>query len=993
MEFAVLGPLEVRDSGQVVPLRRGLPRALVTMLVLQRRSPLPVDVIAERLWAEDQPANPRNTVQQLVGYLRRALGAPGGELLVTQESRYALMADDDDVDAHRFERLVDAAAERASDDTAAGAHDALVAVEAALALWRDEPLVDIAQYEWAEPEIARYQELALRARETSVAALLTLGRNDQAITAARALAESHPLREQVHADLGLALYRAGRQGEALRALSSARRLLATELGLDPGPGLQLVERRILTQDESLQWLPPPDLDQIQQDRALRDRPPAHLQRVEPLRLPARDTSLIGRSADLDELERLLGRTRVLTLTGPGGAGKTRIAGELARRQNGRPVWFVDLSVLADEELVATTTARAVGAVHGPEQSPVDAIVHTLRELPGLLVLDNCEHVIDAAGALAAALQQGCPDLVQVTTSRRPLRVSGEVTWPVPPLPTPDADDVATADVSEVPAVRLFVERARAVRPDFSLTGDNAADVAAIVRGLDGLPLAIELAAAHADVLSVASIRQRLLDRFDLLESEARDAPARQRTLRAVIDSSVSLLDDDERHFFVRLGAFAGSFDLAAAAAVTGSPEAFRMTASLVRQSLVVTTGVGRYRLLESVRAYAAQALASELDVVDVRSRHCEHLIDLMTQADAGIRADGQDEWLARIHDTLPDLRSALSWSLGGSAPQRGALLAAKANWFWTLEGMLTEAGRWLDIAEAAPVDDDSVRAAVLLAVGRIAAPQGDLDRALTTCGESAEISRRLGDDQACADALVTLGIAQWATGDLSAAAATHDEAARLAGRAGDAFLRDLTLALRARTAVDAGDPDAELLIDEAVVRARRSREKHRIGLALAQQARHALLSGNGQTAYNAAQESLVNWQHVGYQEGAVNALNLLARASTVLDRPGEAEEFAVQALRVAAAIGHRGAMCQSSESLAGALHARGDDERAALLLAVSSAERRRRGIPTPGAEAAQLDALVTAVREQAGGAAERAERQADYLTVDDLLEQIESDRS
>jgi predicted ATPase len=725
----------------------------------------------------------------------------------------------------------------------------------------------------------------------------------------------------------------------------------------------------------------------------RDHAPPHLERVEPLRLPAPDTALIGRSADIDELERLLGRTRVLTLTGPGGAGKTRIAGELARRQTGRPVWFVDLSVLADEELVATTAARTVGAVHGPEQSPVDAIVHRLQELPGLLVLDNCEHVIDAAGRLAAALQRGCPELIQVTTSRRPLRLSGEVTWPVPPLPTPDRDAVLTADVSDVPAVQLFVERARAVRPDFSLTDDNAADVAAIVRGLDGLPLAIELAAAHADVLTAASIRSRLLDRFDLLESGTRDTPARQRTLRAVIDSSVSLLDDAERHFFVRLGAFAGSFDLAAAAAVTGSADAFRMTASLVRQSLVVTTGTGRYRLLESVRAYAAQALASEPDVVDVRSRHCEHLIDLMTQADAGIRADGQDAWLARIHDTLPDVRSALSWSLGGAAPQRGALLAAKANWFWTLEGMLAEAGRWLDLAEAAPIEDDTVRAAVLLAVGRIAAPRGDLDRALTACAESAEISRRLGDDRACADALVTLGIAQWATGDLAGAASSHDEAVRLAAAAGDSFVRDTALVLRSRTAVDAGEPDAELLIDAAIVRARRSREKHRIGLALAQQARHALLAGNGQTAYNAAQESLANWQRVGYREGEVNALNLLARASTVLDRPAEAEEFAVQALRGAAAIGHRGAMCQGSESLAGALHASGDDERAALLLAVSSAERRRRGIPAPSAEAAQLDALVAAVRERAGRAAERAERQAAYLTVDDLIEQLRSDRS
>jgi predicted ATPase len=394
-------------------------------------------------------------------------------------------------------------------------------------------------------------------------------------------------------------------------------------------------------------------------------------------LPTPATSLIGRDDDIDRLLPMLDRARVLTLTGPGGTGKTRLATELAARQRSRPVWFVDLSVLADEQLVGATAARTVGIVHGPDQDPADAIVSGLRDRPGLLILDNCEHVIDAAGRLASALLHGCPELVQVTTSRRPLRVSGEVTWPVPPLKIPDSCDVDSAEASDLPAVQLFVERATAVRPDFELTDDNAADVAAVVCSLDGLPLAIELAAAHADVLSVSSIRRRLLDRFELLETDLADAPARQRTLRAVIDSSASLLTDVERQFFVRLGVFAGSFDMAAATAVTASSDAFRTIASLVRQSLIVPTGDSRYRLLESVREYGAQALANEPDVADVRLRHCDHLIDLMTRAHQGLRTDRQDEWLSQLNDSLPDFRAALSWSLGGAAPARGALLAAR----------------------------------------------------------------------------------------------------------------------------------------------------------------------------------------------------------------------------------------------------------------------------------------------------------------------------
>jgi tetratricopeptide (TPR) repeat protein len=312
------------------------------------------------------------------------------------------------------------------------------------------------------------------------------------------------------------------------------------------------------------------------------------------------------------------------------------------------------------------------------------------------------------------------------------------------------------------------------------------------------------------------------------------------------------------------------------------------------------------------------------------------------------------------------------------------------NWFWTLEGMLAEADRWLGLAETVPQDDHAVRAELLLAIGRIAAPRGDLARALAACAESAELSRRLGDDQACADALVTLGLAQWARGDLADAASTHDEAIRLAEAAGDTFVRDTALALRARTAVDADEPDAALLIDEAIVRARRSREKHRIGLSLSQRARYALLSGDGQAAYIAAQESLSNWQRVGYREGEANALNLLAGAAAVLGRPDEAEEFALQALHIAAAIGHRGSLCQGLESLAQAVHLRGHHERASLLLAVAAAERRRSAIPGAVAEAARLRALTAAVRERAGSAAEVADRRAAYLSVDDLLDLLEA---
>lgn len=378
MEFAILGRCEVRDSGRLIEIRRGLPRALLTLLLVNRGTFLSVDAIADRLWGDDQPVNPRNAVQQLVGYLRRALGPAGASLLLTQESRYALMAADEDVDVHLFQRRVDLAAEQASDGTAKGARAALTEADAALAMWRGDPLADISAYEWAEPEVARLSESALRAREARVTALLTLGRHADAISAARAIVDEHPLREQGHADLVLALYRAGRQRDALEALSRVRHALSAELGLDPGPRLQALERAVLAQDPELQWVAPADMESTGADRSA--APPDRLE--QPL-LPSPATSLIGRDDDIERLLPMLERARVLTLTGPGGTGKTRLAAELAGRQRTRPVWFVDLSVLADEELVVATAARTIGAAHGPDQDPADAIISSLRGRRGL----------------------------------------------------------------------------------------------------------------------------------------------------------------------------------------------------------------------------------------------------------------------------------------------------------------------------------------------------------------------------------------------------------------------------------------------------------------------------------------------------------------------------------------------------------------------------------------------------------------------------------
>ncbi|MGY1604204.1 BTAD domain-containing putative transcriptional regulator [Geodermatophilus sp. SYSU D00815] len=974
MDFSVLGPLQVRVRGELAPVRRGLPRVLLTYLLLHPGEPVAAPLLADRVWDGLPPADAGNAVHRVVSYLRRTLGAGEPLPLRTAPGGYVLDVPADGVDSVRFTRLVRGAA----GDPA----QVLAALDGALELWRGEPLADAAHLPWAAPPVAELEELHVQAHERRLACLLDLGRHLDVVPQAQALVATHPLREGLRASLMTALYRSGRQGDALAEAAALRRTLAEELGLDPGPAVLDLERRILAQDPAL------------------DRPPAgpvHAVRAAAVAprtaLPRAVTSLVGRDAEVAAVGTAFEAAGLLTLTGPGGAGKTRLAlAVLAGAPERGPVWFADLSGAHDDAAVAGVVAAATGTPTSPGTDVVEAVVAHLRDSAGVLVLDTCEHVVQGAAALATAVLHGCPGVRQLATSRRPLGVTGEVVRPVPPLGLP-APDAPLEEVRAAAAVELFAQRAAAVAPDFRVDGTNAADVAAVCRLLDGLPLAIELAAAHTDVLSPGKIRARLDDRFALLVSGTRDVVARQRTLRAAISSSVDLLTADERALFRDLAVFAGSFDLDAAVAVAPplpEEDRLRLLASLVRQSLVARAGPDRYRLLDSVRAYAGELLAGSAGAAEVRRRHAEHHVALAEAGDRQVRTLAQQSWLPLLRESGPDLRAALRWSLDGGAPELGARLAGALAWFWTLEGQLAEARAWLERAERARVEDPRVRSRVLLGVGLVAAPLGDLVEARDACAEAAELSRSAGDDRGTGDALITLGVALWALGDLDAAAAAHDEAVeRLAGEA-EPWRRDVAVVLRARTAVDRGDPDATDRVAAAVAAARRSGDAHLLGLALSQRARDALRTGRRRVAAEAAEGARDACRRIGYREGEAGALTLLARARLAEGSVGTAAALAEQAIGVAAAIGHRGALCSAAEALAAVRAAAGDDRGALVLLEVAAAERRRRGIPDAPVERALTARLREGLRTRLGpaGEASAADERAGGLDLDDVAAMI-----
>ncbi|MEU3455540.1 BTAD domain-containing putative transcriptional regulator [Micromonospora sp. NPDC006766] len=705
VSFGVLGTVELQVAGRpATPLAPAV-RALLARLVLAPGRVVSADALTDALWGDQPPADATNALQLRVSKLRRALVAAGagGELLVTRAPGYQLAIAADAVDAYRFERLLDRARAATTGD---GPAAALACYDEALHLWRGPALADVGEAEWALAEATRLEELRLGAMEDRLELLLESGRQAEAVADLEHLVVAHPLRERLHRLLMLALYRAGRQADAITAYHALRHRLADELGIDPAPELQALAEAILRQQ-----VPAPA--------------PTAAPRV-PQRdnLPRRLSSVIGRQDDVQRVLDRLREARVVTLTGPGGVGKTTLALEAVRHADDTladRVHLVRLAALPSGADLPEAVADQLGVTTGgPGPAATAALVAWLGADRTLLVVDNCEHVIDEAAELVERLVAACPALTVLTTSREALAVPGETQLAVAPLGVPEGPaDIAR--LGDSPAVALFVDRARAVRPGFTLDAATAPVVADICRQLDGMPLAIELAAARVKALPPAEIAARLHDRFALLTAGARTSEARHRTLRATLDWSHDLLSEAERRLLRRLAVFRGGWDLTAAEQVCAfdglaGDEVLDQLFRLVDRSLVVPDpATGRFRLLVTIREYAAARLAEAGETETARDRHLTHFTELAERYGPHVRSDA-DAW-ARMTEEHDNLRAAVDRCLDrGDAVDAGLRLADALFLFWNY-GPRHEGMRALTALLAAGEAAPAARAAALQRIG------------------------------------------------------------------------------------------------------------------------------------------------------------------------------------------------------------------------------------------------------------------------------------
>jgi predicted ATPase/DNA-binding SARP family transcriptional activator len=890
VEFRVLGPLEAVVGGE--PLRLGTPRqrTLLGLLLLRAGEVVSCDRLVEELWDGDPPGTARHTLQGYVHRLRRALG-PEAWRLVTRPPGYQLKVSADELDAQRFQDLAtEGRRALVRGDPRAAAE--LLAV--ALGPWRGPLLADLGEVTALEPERARLEAMRLTALEDRVEADLALGGHDTLVAELEGLVAAQPFRERLWGQLMLALYRSGRQADALQAFHRARRILDQELGIEPSRWLCRRQEQILLQDTALEApapMPPPR--------------PRH-------NLPAQRSGFVGRRRELAELQGLLQARRLVCVTGPPGSGKTRLAVEVAAgmlEAFPHGAFFVSLAEVADLALVRSAVAAALQIPEVPERPAVQALSDHLRSRRLLLVLDNFEHLLPAAVTVAQLLD-AAPGLTVLATSRAPLRLSGEQDYPLAPLPLPRPDELAADPVGN-DAVALFADRAAAVDPRFVLGVGNAPVVAEVVAGLDGLPLAIELAAARLRLFPLEELRRRLSPALPLLTEGPVDRAARQRTLRDAIAWSDRLLGPADRALLRRLGVFQGGFTLEAAEAVAAGPPVTDVAAgiaTLVEASLLgrpMEPGEARFSMLATIREYALEQLRAADEDDELGGGHARFYAGLLERAEPELTGADQASWLERLQVDHANLQAALRWAGQTGDTDLTLMMAARMWRFWQLRGHFADGRRWLENVLATEGPASVPRAKALVGLAGLCYWQGDWDAAEAAYRQAHELAKGLDDWWLELEALFGLAFTLAChRGELQAAAPIEQQFQALIAKHPDPLAIGLGLATSQMMRLFAGDLDGSRSYGEQCLAGTRA-----LGVRwyesqiLRTLALTSMLQGRYQQADAELRECLDLALELGDLAGVAIDLDRLGQVGVALGRPQRAVVVAGAADRLRESVG------------------------------------------------------------------------------------------
>ena len=947
----LFGQPELFDAdGQPQSVRTATSLYLLAFLCRHPDEVFARDRVAGVLWPDFAESRARQNFRQALHHLLQVL-EPGADdkgtyLDVDRQTVRLKTGTPLWVDVEAFERHL----QRADDEVDA---DRAHHLESAMALYRGD-FLESCDKDWCIEEREFLKARYVEALERMIDLAVERGARADAIAYAQEILSHNAVREDVHRRLMALHYEHGARADALKQYQRCRRRLMDDLGVAPESETERLYRAIEANAP---------LDRV--NRAERARAPSNL--------PHLLTRFVGRGEEIDGLIELLGAERLVTLTGAGGCGKTRLAIEVGHRLKARltgGVWFIDLAPLTDPHWVPQAIASTLKLPQTKIQAVTDELIEHFQSGPTLLVLDNCEHLVDACARLARRLLEACPELSILATSREPLRLSGERTWTLQPFPVPQQDG-SPDDLKRYAIVRMFLDHARGYRPDFRLTAGDADAVAAICRASEGIPLAVELAVTWLRVLSSEEIAERLAHDLEMFTAQTRDVPARHRSMEAVFEHSWALLSERQRRLFRRLSVFRGGFTRKAAEAVADA--SLMQLAALLDKSLLYRDGDGRYSFHELLRQFAEAKLDAAGEVDRMRERHLYYVLDLAETAEANLAGAEQGPWLRCLSAEADNLRAALDWALATERAEQALRLAAALSRFWNVRGYLTEGRQWLDQA-LAQLDSASwaTQAKALHQAGELAWRQGDYEHAERCQRKGLEIYRQLEEQAGIAQTLVGIGRVAHEQGRLREATELFEQSLAVARKLGDRRGTAVALGNLGEVRLEQGDPqgarddlqrsleilrelgdraavcnvlnnlgyvasvqgeidDARACLNESLEMAREVDDKRGIAMALGNLGNLALEQADWDRAADSLGEIAQIFREMNDRRNLSVALNKLGQVAWEQRDHAQAREYFRESLSICHAMNDQLAVAEALCGLAEVMHAEGNSEEAARL--------------------------------------------------------------